>query len=231
MIDKVVATVAGAIGDIPDGATIMVGGFSASGTPYNLMRALSLRGLKNVTLIGNAFSQFITCEDASWVGRVICSTPVPHAHAWGTSPVDRAIRDGKIEVEIVPQGTLVERIRAGGAGIMGFYTPTGAGTLVAEGKEKRVIDGMECLLELPLKADYALVKADKADRLGNLTYRMAQRNFNPLMASAARTTIAEVDEVVPPGALDPEAIGTPGIYVHRVVRVSRWQFPPRVKQG
>lgn len=227
MLNKIVDTVDEAIADIGDGASIMVGGFSVAGTPHNLVAAVSRKGVKNITLIGNAFSQFLASTDALGVKKVICTVPLPHAFAWGTSPVDQGIREGRIEVELNPQGTFVERIRAGGAGILGFYTPVGVGTIIAEGKEQRVFNGVECLLELPLKADFALIKADKADRFGNLVYRMAQRNFNPLMATAAKTTIVEVDEIVPLGSLSPEVVDTPGIYVRRVVKVPKWDIRPR----
>ena len=226
MLNKIVDTVEEAIADICDGASIMVGGFSVAGTPHNLLAAICRKGLKNVTLIGNAFSQFIVATSDLGVKKVICTSPVPHSSGWGTSPVDQGIQEGIIEVEIVPQGTFVERIRIGGAGILGFYTPVGVGTIIAEGKEERVLHGEKCLLELPLKDDFALIKADKADRFGNLVYRMAQRNFNPLMATAAKTTIVEVDEVIPLGSLSPEVVDTPGIYITRVVKVPKWDFRP-----
>ena len=226
MLNKIVDTIEEAVADVFDGASIMVGGFSVAGTPNNLVKAVSEKGIKNVTLIANAFTQFIAATDALGVKRVICTVPLPHSYAWGRSHVDQGIREGTIEVEIAPQGTLAERIRAGGAGILGFYTPVGVGTLIAEGKEQRVLDGTKCLLELPLKVDVALIKADKADRFGNLVYRMAQRNFNPLMATAAKVTIVEVDEIVPLGNLSPEVVDTPGIYVTRVVKVPKWEIKP-----
>ena len=227
MLNKIVNTVEEAVACVFDGASIMVGGFGVAGTPHNLVKAIAEKGVKNVTLIANAFSQFIAATDALGVKKVICTVPVPHSYAWwGRSHVDEGIRNGTIEVEIVPQGTLAERIRAGGAGLLGFYTPVGVGTLIAEGKEQREIDGTKCLLELPLKADFALIKADKADMFGNLVYRMAQRNFNPLMATAAKITIVEVDEIVPLGSLSPEVVDTPGIFVTRVVKVPKWEIKP-----
>ena len=227
MLNKIVDTVEEAVADVFDGASIMVGGFGVAGTPHNLVKSIAEKGVKDITLIANAFSQFIAATDALGVKKVICTVPVPHSYAWwGRSHVDEGIRNGTIEVEIVPQGTLAERIRAGGAGLLGFYTPVGVGTLIAEGKEQREIDGTKCLLELPLKADFALIKADKADMFGNLVYRMAQRNFNPLMATAAKITIVEVDEIVPLGSLSPEVVDTPGIFVTRVVKVPKWEIKP-----
>ena len=216
-----------AIADIPDGATIMTGGFAARGAPASLLLALRQKGVKNLTLITNDTSSGwggrvdASCLiETKQVKKVVASWPIP-ASAAVVTPLEQQLLDGEVEMEVVPQGTLAERVRAGGAGIGGFYTPTGVGTPFAEGKELRVIDGVEYLLEWPLTADYALIRAHKADAYGNLIYYKTARNFNPLMATAARITIAEVDEVLPAGSLDPETIVTPGIYVHRLVVVQQ----------
>jgi 3-oxoadipate CoA-transferase alpha subunit len=209
---------ASAIADIPDGATIMFGGFAGVGVPLGLMAALNALGPKNLTVIANGTGERQgrpSTVEARLVAKAIVSFPVS---PW--SPGDafqKGYEAGTIDLEIVPQGTLAERIRAGGAGIPAFYTPTGVGTSFADGKEVREIDGKLHVLEQALKADYALIRAHRADTMGNLVYRNTGRNFNPLMATAARVTIAEVDEVVEAGELDPELIITPGIYVNRVV--------------
>ena len=212
-----------AIADIPDGAVIMTGGFAGRGVPAQLILALRQRGVKGLTLITNDTSGgWGGRVDASYlietrqVKKVVASWPVPASTAVIT-PLEQQLLAGELEMELVPQGTLAERIRAAGAGIGAFYTPTGAGTSFAQGKEVRTIDGVEQILEYPLAADYALIRAHRADAYGNLVYRRTARNFNPPMATAARVTIAEVDEVVPVGSLDPENIVTPGIYVHRLV--------------
>lgn len=212
-----------AIADIAGGATVMIGGFAGRGVPTRLVLALRERAPKNLTIITNdtsgGWGGRVDCSllvEARLVRKVIASWPVPASTAIVT-PLEQQLRDGEIELEVVPQGTLAERIRAAGAGIGGFYTPTGVGTPFAEGKEVRSIDGQDYLLEYPLAADFALIRGYRADALGNLVYRKAARNFNPPMATAARITIAEVDSVVPAGDLDPEAVVTPGIYVHRLV--------------
>lgn len=212
-----------AIADIPDGAVVMTGGFAGRGVPVQLILALRERGVKGITLITNDTSGgWGGRVDASYlietkqVKKVIASWPVPASTAVIT-PLEQQLLAGELELEVVPQGTLAERIRAAGAGIGAFYTPTGVGTPFAQGKEVRTINGIEQILEYALAADYALVHAHKADAYGNLVYRRTARNFNPPMATAARVTIAEVDEVVPAGSLDPEGIVTPGIYVHRLV--------------
>jgi 3-oxoadipate CoA-transferase alpha subunit len=216
--------------DIPDGAVIMVGGFGGpGGMPSRLLLALRDHGAKDLTIIGNTAGlpgfgarQGDEVVNVSilyanhQVKHTIASFPVPRS-ASAVSDFMRAYHAGETTLEVVPQGTLAERIRAGGAGIAAFYTPTGYGTKLGEGKETREFDGRAYVLELALKADYALVRAHQADPMGNLTYRGSSRNFNPIMAMAARVAIAEVDEVVPLGALDPEAIATPGIFVKRVV--------------
>lgn len=216
-MNKVCPSAQEAVVDIPDGATIMVGGFGNAGVPDALTGALAERGAGNLTLISNG-----TGEGESGVARlirnrqirqVVASFPAPR-----TSPeFEEQYMAGQIILQLVPQGTLIERIRAGGAGIAAFYTPTGVGTPLAEGKELRDFGGRVHLLEEALCADFALVRAHKADPWGNLIYRKTARNFNPMMATAAAITVAEVDEIVPIGALDPEAIVTPGIFVRRVI--------------
>lgn len=209
---------ASAVADIPDGATVMFGGFAGVGVPLALMAALNAHAPKGLTVIANGTGERQgrpSTVEARLVARAIVSFPVS---PW--SPGDafqEGYEAGTIELEIVPQGTLAERIRAGGAGIPAFYTPTGVGTSFADGKEVREIDGKLHVLEQALKADYALIRAHRADTMGNLVYRNTGRNFNPLMAAAARVTIAEVDEVVEAGELDPELVITPGIYVNRFV--------------
>jgi len=213
-MNKVVAGAAEAVADIPDGATILMGGFGLCGIPENLIRALHARGTRGLTIVSNNAG-----VDDFGIGvllrarqvRMMLSTYVGENHEF-----ERQFLSREIEVELVPQGTFCERIRAGGAGIGGFYTPTGCGTLVAEGKETRVIDGRAYVFERPIRGDFAFVKAFRGDRLGNLTYRRTARNFNPVMATAARVTIAEVEELVEPGDLDPEAVVTPGIFVKRI---------------
>ena len=234
-VSKVVASFAEAVADIPDGAWLMIDGFAGpGGTPQNLIRALRDHGAKDLTIISNTAGLasvigFGTIPgdrpidigaliDNEQVKKVIASFPVSPSPSKPTS-FERAYREGKVELEVVPQGTLAERIRAGGAGIPGFYTPTGVGTMMAEGKETRVFDGREYLLELALTADFALLKAHKADTLGNLVYRGTSQNFNGVMVTAARTTVIEVDDIVEPSALVPSAIDTPGIYVKRLVKI------------
>ena len=219
MIDKFVASAEAALADIPDGATIMIGGFGGAGMPVALIDALIAQGARYLTIVnnnaGNADTGLAALIGAKRVRKILCSFP-RQMDSWH---FDKAYRAGEIELELVPQGNLAERIRAAGAGIGAFYTPTGYGTLLAEGKETREIDGRPHVLEYPIRADFALIAADRADRWGNLVYRKTARNFGPVMAAAARCTIAEVREIVPLGALDPEAVVTPGIYVRRVVEV------------
>jgi len=219
MIDKTIASAEAALADVPDGATVMIGGFGGAGQPAELIDALIAQGARELTIInnnaGNGETGLAALLKARRVRRIVCSFPRQvDSHVF-----DSLYRAGEIELELVPQGNLAERIRAAGAGIGGFYTPTGYGTLLAEGKEVRVIDGRPHILEYPLRADYALIKARLGDRWGNLVYRKTARNFGPIMAAAARCTIAQVDELVPLGALDPEAVVTPGIYVRRLVAV------------
>jgi 3-oxoadipate CoA-transferase alpha subunit len=221
MIDKIVASPAAALADVPDGATVMIGGFGTAGLPNELVDALLAQGAKDLTLVnnnaGNGDTGLAALLAAGRVRKIVCSFP-RQTDSWH---FDRLYRAGKIELELVPQGNLAERIRAAGAGIGGFFTPTGYGTELAWGKETRLIDGRWMVLEHPIHADYALIKAERGDRWGNLTYRMTARNFGPVMAAAARVTVASVHEIVPLGALDPEAVVTPGVHVQRVVRVER----------
>ena len=229
-IDKVFPSGSAAVADVPDGAVVMIGGFGGpGGMPSLLILALRDQGAKRLTVIANsaglpgfgarkgqdAVNSSVLFANKQ-VSKVIASFPAPRSPSVA-SEFQKAWRAGEVELEVVPQGTLAERIRAGGAGIAAFYTPTGAGTVLAEGKDVREFDGRQHVLERALTADFALIRAHRADRLGNLVYRGTSRNFNPIMAMAARVTIAEVDEVVEPGALDPEAVVTPGIFVKRVV--------------
>jgi len=219
VIDKTVADLRSAVAGIHDGATVMIGGFGNAGMPKALIDALIEQGATDLTIVnnnaGNGDSGLAALLAAGRVKKIICSFPrQSDSHVF-----DALYRAGKIQLELTPQGNLAERIRAAGAGIGGFFSPTGYGTQLAEGKETRLIDGRHYVLESPIHADFALIKALKGDRWGNLVYRKAARNFGPIMASAARCTIAEVDEIVPLGALDPEVIITPGIFVQRVVQI------------
>jgi 3-oxoadipate CoA-transferase alpha subunit len=220
MIDKFIATPAEALADVPDGATVMIGGFGNAGMPAELIDALIAQGAKNLTVVnnnaGNADAGLAALIGAQRVRKIICSFP-RQTDSWH---FDKAFRAGELELELVPQGTLAERIRAAGAGIGGFYTPTAYGTRLAEGKEARRIGDRDYVLESPIHADYALIKADRADRWGNLTYRMTARNFGPIMAAAAKCTVVQVRETVALGELDPEIVVTPGIFVQRVVRIA-----------
>lgn len=219
MINKIVSSVTAAVSDIRDGATVMIGGFGTAGMPSELIDALIAQGARDLTVVnnnaGNADTGLAALLATKRVRKIICSFP-RQTDSW---VFDALYRAGEIELELVPQGNLAERIRAAGAGIGAFYTPTGYGTQLAEGKETREIGGRNYVLEYPIHADYALIKADRADRWGNLVYRKTARNFGPIMASAARCTIVQVRETVDLGGLDPEAIVTPGVFVHRIVRV------------
>ncbi len=213
-MNKVFANADAAVFDVPDGATIMLGGFGLAGIPENTVEALVRRGVKGIRTIANNMG-----VDGFGMGLMLeAGMIVEHTGSYvgENKRLEQAMISGQLKVNLIPQGTLAERIRAGGAGIPAFYTPAGVGTLVAEGKETREFDGKQFLLERALKADYALVKAWKGDRMGNLVYRMTARNFNPMMAAAAKITIAEVEELVEPGELDGDAIHTPGIYVQRI---------------
>jgi len=215
-MDKVLRSAEEAVALIPDGATVMCGGFGLCGLPENLIKALHDRGTRDLTIISNNPG-----VDDFGVGMLVRKKQVKKIYAsyvGENKEFERQAIAGEIEYTLVPQGTLAERIRAAGAGIGGFFTPTGYGTIVAEGKETRVIDGRNYVLELPLHADFALIKAYKADTRGNLIYRKTARNFNPVMATAAKVTLAEVEEIVEPGKLDPDAIVTPGVYVAHILK-------------
>jgi 3-oxoadipate CoA-transferase alpha subunit len=219
MINKIVHSAAAAVADIHDGATVMVGGFGTAGMPSELIDALIDKGSRDLTIVsnnaGNGETGLAALLKARQVRKVVCSFP-RQVDSW---VFDGLFRAGQIELELVPQGNLAERIRAAGAGIGAFYTPTGYGTPLAEGKETRRIDDRDYVLEYPIRADFALIRALRGDRWGNLVYRKTARNFGPVMASAAKCTIAQVREVVNLGDLDPEAVVTPGIFVQRVVEI------------
>src|SRR6195952_676117 len=210
-----------AVADVPDGATVMIGGFGTAGLPNELVGALLEQGAKDLTIVnnnaGNGDSGLAALLAARRVRKIVCSFP----RQTDSHHFDRLYRAGEIELELVPQGNLAERIRAAGAGIGGFFTPTGYGTELAKGKETREIDGRMYVLESPIHADFAFIKAERGDRWGNLTYRKTARNFGPVMAMAAKVTIATVHEIVELGTLDPEAVVTPGIFVQRVVLIER----------
>jgi 3-oxoadipate CoA-transferase alpha subunit len=219
MIDKTVTSLSAAVADVHDGATVMIGGFGTAGMPSELIDALIAHGARELTIVnnnaGNGEVGLAALLKAKRVRKIVCSFP----RQTDSYVFDALFHAGEIELELVPQGNLAERIRAAGAGIGAFYTPTAYGTPLAEGKETRLIDGRGYVLEYPIAADFALIKAERGDRWGNLVYRKTARNFGPIMASAAKCAIAQVREIVPLGALDPEAVVTPGIFVQRVVAV------------
>ena len=211
---KVVASAEEAIQDVLDGATIMVGGFGLCGMPENLIRALARKGVKNLTTISNNVG-----IDGVGMGLLLANGQIRRhigSYVGENKLLEQMVLNGTLQIDLVPQGTFAERIRAGGAGIPAFFTPTGVGTVVAEGKEAREFDGRTYIMERALKADFAFVKAWKGDRWGNLVYRKTARNFNPMMATAAKITIAEVEHLVEPGELDPDLIHTPSVYVKRI---------------
>jgi 3-oxoacid CoA-transferase A subunit len=213
-VDKVISGAAEAVAMVPDGATIMVGGFGLCGIPEHLILALRDRGVRDLTIISNNAG-----VDGFGLGILLATRQVRKiigTYVGENQEFERQCLSGELEVELVPQGTFAERIRAGGAGIGGFLTPTGYGTVVADGKETRVIDGVPYVFERPLKADFAFVKAWRGDRAGNLAYRKTARNFNPMMATAGRVTIAEVEHLVDVGAIDPDHVHTPGIFVRHI---------------
>jgi 3-oxoacid CoA-transferase subunit A len=220
-MNKLIATSDAAVADIPVGATVMIGGFGLCGIPENLIAALVRKGVKGLHTISNnmgvdGFGMGLMLEAgmiASHIGSYVGENKL----------LETRVLAGQLDLTLVPQGTLAERIRAGGAGIPGFYTPTGVGTVVADGKELREFNGRTYLLETALVADFALVKAWRGDRLGNLVYRKTARNFNPMMATAAKITIAEVEELVEPGQIDPDHIITPGIYVTRIIQGEKYE--------
>ena len=219
MIDKIAHSVADALAGTPDGATVLIGGFGTAGIPTALIDGLIAQGARELTVVnnnaGNGDTGLAALLKAGRVRKIICSFPrQADSHVF-----DALYRSGKLELELVPQGNLAERIRAAGAGIGAFFTPTGYGTPLADGKEVREINGRHYVLEYPLHADYALIKAERGDRWGNLVYRKTARNFGPIMASAARVAVAQVRQVVELGELDPETVVTPGIFVKRVVQI------------
>jgi 3-oxoacid CoA-transferase subunit A len=218
---KVMNSIAEAIADINDGATLLVGGFGLVGIPENLIHGLREKGVRDLTVISNNcgvddFGLGLLLETRQ-IRKMIAS------YVGENAEFERQFLNGELEVELNPQGTLAERIRAGGAGIPAFYTPAGAGTIIAEGKESRIFNGKEYLLETALTADFALVKAWQGDELGNLVYRQTARNFNPMMAAAGTVTIAEVEELLPTGELDPNFIHTPSVYVQRIFRGEQYE--------
>jgi len=220
-MDKVMRSAQEAVAQIPDGVTVMVGGFGVCGNPENLLAALHAQGTRGLTVVSNNAG-----IDDFGLGRLLKARQIRKmiaTYVGENREFERQYLAGELEVELVPQGTFSERIRAGGAGIGGFFTPTGCGTLVAEGKETRVIDGRSYVLELPLKADFALVRAWKGDRHGNLVYRKTARNFNPMMATAAKVTLAEVEHLVEPGEIEPDAVHTPGIFVQRILQGTHYE--------
>ncbi len=221
MIDKFVESADAALQGIADGATVMIGGFGGAGQPVELIDALLANGVRDLTVVsnnaGNGDTGLAALLAAGRVRKIICSFPRQvDSHVF-----DALYRQGRIELELVPQGNLAERIRAAGAGIGAFYTPTGYGTLLAQGKETREIDGRMYVLEKPIHADVALIQAERGDRWGNLTYRKTARNFGPIMATAAALTIAAVREVAELGSIDPECVVTPGVHVDRLVHLAR----------
>ena len=219
MIQKVVASADEAVADVPDGSTIVVGGFGLCGIPENLIGALVQSGVKDLTIVSN------NCGVDDWgLGLLLARRQIRKmvsSYVGENAEFERQFLSGELEVELVPQGTLAERMRAGGAGIPAFYTPAGAGTLVAEGKETRTFDGRDYLLERGIVGDFSMVAAWKGDRLGNLVYRKSARNFNPMAITAGRIAIVEVEELVPVGSLDPECVHTPGVFVNRMIVAPR----------
>lgn len=232
-MDKVFPSVDEAVADIPDGASIAIAGFFTAGTPVPLIKALARQGAKDLTVIcmqlgpGNEdINQLLANKQ---IKKAVCNYPFYRSASRGAdSPAERAVRAGELEMEVYPMGTFIEKLRAAGAGIAAFYTPTGVGTVVEAGKEKRVFGDREYLLELALQPDYAFVYAYRGDRMGNLVCHMTARNYNPEMAAAARITIAAVESLVEPGELDGDAIHVPGIYVQRVVKVDRPKYFPTI---
>ena len=221
MIDKIARSLAEAIGPVADGATVLIGGFGTAGIPNELIEGLLDQGARELTVVnnnaGNGDSGLAALLQSGRVRKIICSFPrQTDSHVF-----DALYRASRIELELVPQGNLAERLRAAGAGVGAFFTPTGYGTELARGKETREINGRPYVLEYPIHGDLALIKAERGDRWGNLTYRMAARNFGPVMATAAKRTVASVHEVVPLGTLDPESVVTPGIHVSAILQIAR----------
>jgi len=233
-LDKVFPSVDEAVADIPDGASVAIAGFFTAGTPIPLIKALARQGAKDLTIIcmqmgpGNEdIAQLVVNKQ---IKKAICNYPFYRSASRGAnSPVEKAVRAGEIEMEVFPMGTFIEKLRAAGAGIAAFYTPTGVGTVVEAGKEKRVFGDRECLLELAIKPDYAFVYAYRGDRIGNLMCHMTARNYTPEMAAAARVTIAAVENVVEPGRINADMVHVPGVYVQRVVKVDRPNYFPTIE--
>ena len=221
MINKIAPSIEAALADVKDGSTVMIGGFGTAGIPNELIDGLIAQGAKDLVIVnnnaGNADTGLAALLKAGRVRKIICSFP----RQADSYVFDELYRSGKLELELVPQGNLAERIRAAGAGVGAFFSPTGYGTELAKGKETREINGKYYVLEMPIYGDVALIRAEKGDRWGNLVYRKAARNFGPVMATAARLTVATVHEVVELGALDPESVVTPGIFVSKIVRIDR----------
>ena len=217
MKQKIFSDIDAAIADVPNGARMMFGGFGGAGFPNNLIQALARKGTRDIFAISNNCGtrdgELGILFKLNRIRHIIASFPGPHSNHF-----QERLAAKEVTIELVPQGILCERMRAAAAGLLGFYTAVGVGTEVAAGKEERVIDGQRCILEMPIHADFAFIKAEKADELGNLTYRLAAQNFNPIMAMAAKTTIVEVEEIVPTGSIDPESVVTPAIFVHRIVQ-------------
>jgi 3-oxoacid CoA-transferase A subunit len=217
MKQKVYSDIDAIVADVPDGARIMFGGFGGAGFPNNLIAALARKGAKDLVAISNNCGtrdgELGVLFKLDRVRHVVASFPGPHSNYF-----QERLAAKQVTIELVPQGILCERMRAAAAGLLGFYTTVGVGTEVAAGKEERMIDGRRGILEMPIHAEFAFIKAQKADQLGNLTYRLAAQNFNPVMAMAAKTTIVEVEEIVPVGEIDPESVMTPAIFVHRIVQ-------------
>ena len=223
MKQKIFSDIDAAIADVPDGARMMFGGFGGAGFPNNLIQALARTGTKEIFAISNNCGtrdgELGILFKLNRIRHIIASFPGPHSNHF-----QERLAAKEVSIELVPQGILCERMRAAAAGLLGFYTAVGVGTEVAAGKEERTIDGKRCILELPIHADFAFIKAEKADELGNLTYRLAAQNFNPIMAMAAKTTIVEVEEIVPVGSIDPESVMTPAIFVHRIVQAKGLRY-------
>jgi 3-oxoacid CoA-transferase A subunit len=217
MKQKIFSEIDAAIADVPNGARMMFGGFGGAGFPNNLIQALARKGTRDIFAISNNCGtrdgELGILFKLNRIRHIIASFPGPHSNHF-----QERLAAKEVTIELVPQGILCERMRAAAAGLLGFYTAVGVGTEVAAGKEERVIEGKRCILEMPIHADFAFIKAEKADELGNLTYRLAAQNFNPIMAMAAKTTIVEVEEIVPTGSIDPESVMTPAIFVHRIVQ-------------
>lgn len=232
-MDKEYTSTDAAVADIPYGASIAIAGFFTAGAPVQLIQALARKGARNLTLIcqsmGPGNEDVTLLVEQGQIRKAICNYPFYRSVSRGAnSPFEKAVRAGSIDLEVYPMGTFIEKLRAGAAGLAGFYTPTGVGTVVERGKEKRSLNGRDYLLEMAIKPDYAFVYAWKGDRVGNLTCRKTARNYNPEMAAAATVTIAAVEELVEPGGLDPDKIHVPGIYVQRVVKVERRNYIPSI---